>query len=394
MRSAVALLSPVGCLALLASSLSAAEVLSFNDFEVSPTPAWHLPAGATWTSEASYSGTRSLKSTTTEWIIGPSDPAPPVLSQYYHFSAYTRASVPNAMFASAPVPVSGDSWAYVESLRSYYSSPYFAGVGPSSPVYLDDVRLTKVSHAEARALADAHWDRVHGGGSFAMPVDRHEQLTGTIGKLKAGQPLKMVLLGDSIVSDISGGVLEPLMERHYPGAHVTMDKTVRGSTGCWDYKDEVESAVLSKNPDLVVIGGISHRDDIESIRSVIDQVQEAAGNIEVLLLTEIAGSTDPNDPADRGAFDPQGNDWRARLYRLSVEEEVGFLDMTPHWAGYIFDSGKGREYFMRDAIHNNNYGSELAGRIVDAFFAPVPEPSCLGLLVLGAATAMRRHRRS
>jgi hypothetical protein len=45
---------------------------------------------------------------------------------------------------------------------------------------------------------------------------------------------------------------------------------VSGGTGCWCFKtpERVQRYVLDFKPDLLIIGGISHRDDIDSVKGL------------------------------------------------------------------------------------------------------------------------------
>ena len=65
-----------------------------------------------------------------------------------------------------------------------------------------------------------------------------------------------------------------LLNRIYPKVRIEKIASVRGSTGCWWYKEKnrVEDYVLKHHPDLLMIGGISQRNDVDSIREVIHQV--------------------------------------------------------------------------------------------------------------------------
>jgi hypothetical protein len=91
-------------------------------------------------------------------------------------------------------------------------------------------------------------------------------------------PLRIVMLGDSIVNDTGNSPYDVLVERMYPGLSLEVVTSVRGGTGCWYYKEagRVKGYVLDFQPDLLMIGGISHNDDVESIRSVIHQARAAA----------------------------------------------------------------------------------------------------------------------
>jgi lysophospholipase L1-like esterase len=218
---------------------------------------------------------------------------------------------------------------------------------------------------------------------YSPPVDRWKYIPRTIQKLQQGPELRIVMLGDSIVNDTASSQYELLLERLYPKCKITKIVSVRGSTGCWWYKEEnrVESYVLRHNPDLVMIGGISQRDDVESIREVIHQIRAKLPLTEFLLLTPVFGAQmDPKTGKNwTPQFDPAGQDYRARLYRMAQEEKVEFLDMTAPWGEYIRASDKCRGWFMRDPVHANHRGFQILGRILEIYFspkqaAPTPKP--------------------
>src|SRR4030043_472514 len=104
------------------------------------------------------------------------------------------------------------------------------------------------------------------------------------------------MLGDSIVNDPSRSCWNLLIERRYPKCKIEKITSVRGPTGCWGYKEpgRVQKFVLDHEPALVMIGGISHRDDIESIGEVIRQIR-AASDADILLMTGAFGSVDPRE---------------------------------------------------------------------------------------------------
>jgi lysophospholipase L1-like esterase len=205
------------------------------------------------------------------------------------------------------------------------------------------------------------------------PAGRWTSLEKTKKRLAGGPSLRIVMLGDSIVNDTSSSQYERLLGRAYPACKVTKVTSVRGSTGCWWYKDEnrVEAWVLKHTPDLLMIGGISQRDDVDAIREVIRQVRAKAPEVEVLLMTGAFGATDPRK--DKGWTEEvpaEGTGYRTRLMRLAAEEKCGFLDMTGAWGRYIRESQYGMGWFKRDPIHANERGFQILGRIVAAFLGP------------------------
>jgi hypothetical protein len=206
-----------------------------------------------------------------------------------------------------------------------------------------------------------------------FPKDRWKYLPKTMEKLREGKSLRMVLLGDSIMGDTGSSQFELLLERAYPKCKVERVMSLRSSTGCSYYKDEnrVQSYVLDKNPELLMIGGISNGNNIEDVRSVIHQVR-AKQNPEILLITPVFGSVNdrhvktwtyeiPEDPEN----------YRYKMRQLAEEEKCGFIDLAAPLNQYILDSGCCRGWYMRDYVHANERGFQIIGRLLFEFFKPV-----------------------
>lgn len=207
---------------------------------------------------------------------------------------------------------------------------------------------------------------------YTPPANRWRNLDRTMQRLHDGGTLKIVMLGDSIIGDTSSSKYELLLQRMYPKCTIVKQTSTRGSTGCWWYRNDnhVEDYVLKHKPDLLMIGGISQREDVDSIREVIHQVR-AKQSPEILLMTPAFGAT-PDKHIKEWTFDikPDGADYRARLQRLAAEEKCGFVDMTGPWWRYVKESGKDYGWFQRDRVHANERGHQILGRILEKFFAP------------------------
>ncbi len=203
---------------------------------------------------------------------------------------------------------------------------------------------------------------------YAPPKDRWKNLPRIADILRKGGALKIVMLGDSIINDNSRSSWELLLQQQYPKCKISKVTSVRGGTGCWWYREpgRVQRYVLDFNPDLVIIGGISQRDDIESIHEVIDQIR-ASSEADILLLTGPFGTVDPNDEKQfQFKIDPTGDSYRSKLMRLSKEMKTGFMDLCGYWGVYVQKSGHPVDWFKRDVVHADEKGEQIIGRLLAA----------------------------
>ena len=207
---------------------------------------------------------------------------------------------------------------------------------------------------------------------YGPPPDRWKNLPRTRELLARGGTFRVVMLGDSIVNDTSRSCWNLLVEKRYPKCKIEKITSVRGSTGCWWYKEpgRVQKFVLDHKPSLVIIGGISHRGDIDSIREVIRQIR-AESDVDILLMTGAFGNVDPRDDeqwrkiSDRDHF----SEYRKGLELLARDTDAAFLDMEAAWAGYVRESGKELDFFKRDPIHANERGEQILGHILESYFS-------------------------
>lgn len=72
---------------------------------------------------------------------------------------------------------------------------------------------------------------------FSPPPDRWKNLKHLQTIIRKGGSLAIVNLGDSIVNDTYNSGWRFLVQRDYPKLQLTNYVVVRGSTGCWWYKD-------------------------------------------------------------------------------------------------------------------------------------------------------------
>jgi len=213
---------------------------------------------------------------------------------------------------------------------------------------------------------------------YSAASNRWKNLARTRDRLVKGGILRVVMLGDSIVNDTSRSCWNLLLERSFQACKVEKVTSVRGSTGCWWYKEpgRVRKYVLDHQPDLVIIGGISHRGDVDSIRDVIGQIR-AGSDADILLMTGAFGRL---DPCDESQWKTIGEPDHYSVYRKGLENlarEVGaaFLDIEFAWGKYIRQSGRDLEWFKRDAIHANERGEQILGHILATYLSPTTCPS-------------------
>jgi hypothetical protein len=245
----------------------------------------------------------------------------------------------------------------------------------SGPLSVKNLRVEKITLEEAAAWA--------AGLAAACPVvqfepaaDRWQFLPNTMQRLANGGPLRVVMLGDSICNDTSNSLYETLLTRIYPKARIEIVTSVRGGTGCWYYKDDnrVKSYVLDYKPDLVMIAGISHGFDVESIRSVIRQIRQAS-NCEILVMNGAIAPREVYEPVYFRSKPPavaldDMEQFSSRLRRMCREERAEFFDIRKAWEDYMLRSYKPYDHFARDTIHGNSRGKQIVARILGRYFEP------------------------
>lgn len=208
-------------------------------------------------------------------------------------------------------------------------------------------------------------------GSFdPVPTD-WAALPRTRKLLTAGGDLHIVGVGDSIINDIMRSGWVGKLQEACPKVNIKGNVYVRGGGACYHYKEEnrVQKVIVPAKPDLVFIGGISQKGDIDSIREVIRMIRADLPDTEILLATGCFGGIDPRDAKAMSRAQHSGTgDYGIQLKKLATEEKCAFLDMTTPWIQYINSSGKHPHVFYRDRVHANEYGEQIAAKILLSFF--------------------------
>lgn len=211
---------------------------------------------------------------------------------------------------------------------------------------------------------------------FIAPADSRKHLPRTMQSLRTGPSLRIVMLGDSIINDTNNSNWDALVRRRYPHCALQIIASVRGSTGCWFYQDDdaFQSCVAAHKPQLLIIGGISHRNDLDAIDRVIQKAQTQL-RCEILLLSGPMGKDwRPQNPAHPNAPLPVcaygGDPFNNAMAKLAEQRGIAFLDMNTPWHQYLAASGKPWEYFHRDTVHANDRAKRILGQMLERYFQP------------------------
>ncbi|MFM2416050.1 MAG: hypothetical protein RL385_773 [Pseudomonadota bacterium] len=205
---------------------------------------------------------------------------------------------------------------------------------------------------------------------YIPQAGRFQHMPRTLQALCCGMPLRVTMLGDSIINSTSQSRWEEYLNE---GIHSNIQKTtaIRGSTGSLTYVQEpmLYCSAMRLQPDLLILGGISEI-DIASLRSMIQQAR-AVSDTEILLMTPVWGRVNPTVPAEwTEAVDPAGAGVRAQLRRLADEQGVAFFDMAAPWGRFINASGRTVASFKGDDVHPNIDGVAVTGKLMIDFFDP------------------------
>ncbi len=258
----------------------------------------------------------------------------------------------------------------------------FPKSGPLPPKYEPDVEVVEMPVEQdyflfaspARSLAQINTIQAEmPTGKFGTIPQDWKYLSRLRQKLQQGGDVHILGLGDSIINDIMRSGWVAKLREAYPKANIKATVYVRGGGGNRHYREEgrIQRYLVPLKPDLVFIGGISQRQDFESMKDVIDQIRAELPEVEFLLATGAFGSVDPRDPAALAEAQHSGTSpYGKALQDFAKKEKAAYLDMTTPWAEYIKSSGLHPHLFYRDRVHANEYGEQVLSKIMLAFFAP------------------------
>ena len=213
-----------------------------------------------------------------------------------------------------------------------------------------------------------------------LAPDRWRLLPRTRARLAAGQPLRIVLLGDSIANDLGNSLFHLRVARAWGSGPIELIHSVRSGTGCTYYRQagRVQEYVLRYQPDLLIVAGISTNNDAAAIRDVVQQAR-AGGVPEVAVFTGAISmrgmawryKTIADLPEDvRRQAETQDATFRARLAADCAADGVAFFDLRAEWERFLASTTQPRSSFTRDITHANDRGKQVIGLLATAFLAP------------------------
>ena len=287
--------------------------------------------------------------------------------------------------------------------------------------FIDDIKIESVAdQLDVSAWIDGIWSQRFYSSALVQapeintPISSEQQfrLARTLAKLQAGQSVRIVLCGDSIVNDLSNSGFDVLLERAFPGASVSMITAVGGGTGMdqWNPSNSTypfissssyrgalnfNQAIAEQEPDLVILGGIStpaNQSGYAAFQDIISKLRSGAlisrlgYQPDILIATGAFGSVATSWNPSLQLTATQGN-YRGSLLQIANTNNVGFWDLTQAWGEYLLaslnstdpqaiHSPLSRQHYWRDNVHANTFGKQILGRALTDYLATA-EPASL-----------------
>lgn len=274
----------------------------------------------------------------------------------------------------------------------------FTPIG-AQPFFVDDVDVSETTVEEVGQWADSFYRSLPARLRYEPKSSRWQRIPATMKKLRTHERVRIVFLGDSIQQDLANSPIDVLMERLYPGSHIEIISSTSNGGGAQFFKEHASEYVLKYNADLLVIGGVSNRDNMEDFQVICDQVKAndllTGRKTEILLLTNgwtsnavmenaFGFSSDMREldqVLENNAVIP--DDYRGHLLKFAAANDIEYLDMMGIASEFVFGpaaranvgppsraDGVPFSFWMRDWMHPDESGRQIMGRIFEAYFAP------------------------
>lgn len=222
------------------------------------------------------------------------------------------------------------------------------------------------------------WSRI-------TPTFDEQALPRTIGRLRNGKPVSIVLIGDSISSgcNASGwaggapyqpsfpGLLQRHMETQYQSKVQMTNPSVSGKDTRW-----VLSAidqVVEPKPDLVIVAfgmndsaGRSAKEYQTNTKAVITKIREKLPKTEFILVATMLGNQDW--PRLKQELFPQ---YRDALNEL-CEPGIALADMTSIWTEFL-KRKQDWDLTGNGVNHPNDFGHRVYAQVLSTLLVPAPD---------------------
>ena len=210
----------------------------------------------------------------------------------------------------------------------------------------------------------------------ATPADASALYPGTLRKLRAGEPLKIVFYGDSITTganssgflnlapyaDSFPGLVKKWLEKKY-GSSVSLVNTAKGGENTQWGIDNAAARVTAYAPDLVVIGfgmndvALSAQEHEEKMRALIGIVREGNPDAEILLVSPML----PNEEV-LWAYRNQP-DFEEKLVQIGAEKGIGVANVTTmHRA--VLERKRYRDMTGNNVNHPNDFLARIYAQTI------------------------------
>jgi hypothetical protein len=249
--------------------------------------------------------------------------------------------------------------------------------GQTSSMDIEDIEVEPVDTAWVLQWADALYATVP-PIAFEPAAGRHRLIPKTMERLRSGETVRVLMLGDSISQDTCNSYYDLLVERMYPGADLQLVPSIDGSKGCWYYlnDDLFQNHVVDQKPELLMVGTASEHHGIKPVEQFLERVRVEL-DCEVMVVSGPMGDDFrvPDDDMSEAACRARDHVAPRRAFAAEQKElcahlGVEYLDLSNAWLDYLAASGKPHNWFHRDAGHANDRGKQVLARFMEQYFAP------------------------
>ena len=229
----------------------------------------------------------------------------------------------------------------------------------------------------------------HAPNLWTSPVPKFDPkaLPLSVRKLRGREPLKIVVLGDSIstgcnASGWAGGkpfqpaypeLLSRLLHETYKGQVEVTNLSVGGMDSAWGVT--MVDKVVEAGPDLVLLafgmndsGGRSAQDFQEKIAATMKGIREKRHEAEFILVATMVGN--PDWVALKPELFPQYRDALAKL----CGPGVALADVTSIWSAFL-KLKKDWDQTGNGVNHPNDFGHRVYAQVISSLLIPNGEPA-------------------